>query len=45
MGNSRPQSNENDIFLFPKECCFKINISNLVSGEVETEKFKNFGGL
>ena len=34
MGNSRSQSNENDISLFPKKWCFKKNISNFVSGEV-----------
>ena len=34
MENSRSQSNENDISLFPKKWSFKKNISNFVSGEV-----------
>ena len=48
MGNSRSQSNDNDISLFPKKWCFFKKISNFVSGEVGTSrilKFKNFGGL
>ena len=33
-GDSRSQSNENDISLFPTKWCFKKNIFNFVSGEI-----------
>ena len=39
------QSNEDGILVFTTKCCFKKNISNFVSSEVKTLKFKDFGSL